>query len=63
MPRRVSIEPPTAGYIGIDAWSVKTLNDEELHERWLVPVGSLLNALDTSLAKVTEWKLRNEKTA
>jgi hypothetical protein len=43
---QISIEPPTAGNVGIDARSIETLNDEELHERWSVAVGSLRNALE-----------------
>jgi hypothetical protein len=53
------IEPPSAGYLGIDAWSIETFNNEELHERWSVAVGSLRDALDNALAEVTEWKMRN----
>jgi hypothetical protein len=55
---QISIEPPIGSEIIVNAWSVETNNDDELHESWQVATPDLRRGLDLALARVEEWKAR-----
>jgi len=43
---QVSIEPPHESETLVNAWSIETINDAELHDSWLVHLDELGTALD-----------------
>lgn len=57
---QISIEPPEGAQITINAWSIETWDDVELHQKWLVPIARLEFALQAAWREVETWKLRSE---
>lgn len=55
---QVSIEPPDEGEILVNAWSIETIDDEELHESWRVRVEELDSALNLAFEEVMAWRDR-----
>jgi hypothetical protein len=52
---QISIEPPLDATVTINAWSIETLDDREMHEGWTVPIDELNEALDLAFDRVREW--------
>ena len=52
---QIAIQPPQDAKVRVDAWSVETLDDRELHQEWVSEVTELQNALESALAQVHEW--------
>jgi hypothetical protein len=52
---QISIDAPKEASVAVDAWTIETLDDRELHERWTVPIDDLYRTLDLALKKVHEW--------
>jgi hypothetical protein len=50
------IEPPRSGIVRIDAWSIETSDDEELHRISAVPVADLAKVLEEAFQIVEDWK-------
>ena len=55
---QVSIEPPDAGAIIVNAWDVETEDDAELHRQWQVPLGDLVPTLEAALKQIAVWRAR-----
>src|SRR4051812_22475759 len=55
---QISIEPPEGSKVLVNAWSIETIDDEELHESWLVPVAEVSSALKLALDKIGAWNAR-----
>ncbi len=55
---QVSVEPPEAAAITVNAWSVETEDDAELHRQWVVEAPELLATLETALKTISEWTVR-----
>jgi hypothetical protein len=55
---QISIEPPERGKVLVNAWSVETIDDAELHDSWLVSAEQLRSALDLAFDKLMGWKAR-----
>jgi hypothetical protein len=56
---QISIQPPLDNKVVVDAWTVETLDNMELHERWTVSVPELPEALDVALRTVRDWFARD----
>lgn len=52
---QIGVEPELLGGVRVDAWSVETLDDRELHRRWSVPLGQLGEALSSALSEIHAW--------
>ena len=59
---QVSIEPPTKSEVAINAWSVDTADDAELHCAWVTATDAIESSLDAALRKIEEWKVRPRAT-
>ena len=55
---QVSIEPPESGRVLVNAWSVETIDDVELHECWTVEIRDLPQSLEVALRQVSAWNAR-----
>jgi hypothetical protein len=55
---QVSIEPPESGRVLVNAWSVETIDDAELHESWTVEILDLPQSLEVALRQVSAWNAR-----
>jgi len=55
---QVSIERPEGTEVLVNAWSIETADDSELHHEWTVPIGDLKSTLEAALNKIGEWKVR-----
>jgi hypothetical protein len=55
---QVSIEPPQGSEVVVNAWSIETIDDAELHESWLVHLDELGTALDLAFDKIKAWNAR-----
>ncbi|WP_454761202.1 hypothetical protein [Caulobacter segnis] len=55
---QVSIEPPESGRVLVNAWSVETIDDAELHESWTVEIRDLPQSLEVALKQVSAWNAR-----
>ena len=60
---QVSIEPPEAGSVLVNAWSIETIDDAELQESWTVDAHELPQALDAALKQVRAWDTRPKSAA
>ena len=60
---QVSIEPPQGSEVLVNAWSIETIDDVELHDSWLVHPDGLAGALDLALDKIGAWKARSNGPA
>jgi hypothetical protein len=60
---QISIEPPEGSKVLVNAWSIETIDDEELHESWLVPVAEVRYALNLALDKIRAWTVRPKRPA
>jgi hypothetical protein len=49
---QISIEPPEGNLVTVNAWTVETLDDREMHQQWLTTVPDLQHTLQTSLEVV-----------
>ena len=56
---QISIKPPIGSVVTIDIWSVETVDDEEIHHAWTVPVSELARALEKAFARTEALKARN----
>lgn|GEM_PF-3685004 len=54
---QISVQPPQSGVARIDAWTVETVDDRELHRAWHAPIEGLAGALDVALAEIRGWAL------
>ncbi len=52
---QISIQAPQDGTVTVDAWTIETLDDRELHESWVVPVFELPETLEAALNKLRDW--------
>ena len=52
---QISIQPPQDGEAKVDAWTIETLDDREMHEEWVMPVTALYEALQNALITVRRW--------
>jgi len=55
---QVSIEPPQGAKVLVNAWSIETIDDAELHESWLAPVEEVSSALNQAFDKIMAWNVR-----
>ena len=55
---QVSIEPPEAASVLVNARSIETIDDIELHKSWTVDAHDLPKALDAALNQVRAWDAR-----
>ena len=55
---QISLEKPRSGHVKVHAWSIETIDDEELHQMWTVGVAELRSALDNALIQLDEWMNR-----
>ena len=55
---QVSVDPPEGEAVTVNAWSVETEDDAELHRRWIVKSDQLPRTLEEALAQISEWSLR-----
>ena len=55
---QVSIERPEGTEVLVNAWSIETTDDSELHHERTVPIGDLKLTLEAALNKIGEWKVR-----
>lgn len=55
---QISIEPPEAGIVSVNAWDVETHDDAEFHRAWQVPLSDLEPALDGALEQIATWAAR-----
>jgi hypothetical protein len=55
---QVSIEPPEGEKVLVNAWSIETDDDAELHHAWTASIDELRSTLETALEKIKEWKSR-----
>lgn len=53
---QVVMREPSNGQVMIELFSIETVNDEELHEAWNVPVDDFSRALDVAWKVVEDWK-------
>jgi hypothetical protein len=60
---QVSIEPPEAAKVLVNAWSIETIDDAELHASWTVDAHDLPQALDAALRQVRTWDARPKGAA
>lgn len=60
---QVSIEPPEAARVLVNAWSIETIDDAELHKSWTVDAPDLVQALDAALKQVRAWDARPKGAA
>jgi ABC-type enterochelin transport system substrate-binding protein len=56
---QISIQPPLDKVVVVDAWTVETLDNMELNERWTVSVPELPETLDLALRTVRDWSARD----
>jgi hypothetical protein len=52
---QISIQKPQDAVVSVDAWTVETLDNRELHEQWVVPIPKLKEALELALSTVRNW--------
>jgi hypothetical protein len=55
---QVSIEPPEGATVTVNAWSIETEDDAELHQQWLITTGELSATLDAALKQISRWSVR-----
>jgi hypothetical protein len=58
---QISIEPPQEDSVTVNAWTVETLDDRELHQEWKTPTSDLYGVLQASLAAVRNWFLGRQR--
>lgn len=56
---QISIQAPHDTSVTVDAWSVETLDNRELHQTWVVQIPELRKALDAALSRVHSWLRAN----
>ena len=52
---QISIQPPQSNLVKVDAWTIETSDDREMHREWVTPISDLYGALQTSLDTVRSW--------
>jgi len=52
---QISIQPPEGDTLVVDAWSIDTLDDSELHQEWKVSADQLEVGMDAALRKIHDW--------
>lgn len=60
---QVSIEPPEAARVLVNARSIETIDDAELQESWTVDETDLVQALDAALKQIRAWDRRAKGAA
>ena len=60
---QISIEPPDGSGVLVNAWSIETVDDQELHESWFVRTEEVGSALKFAFDKVMAWKERQKGPA
>ena len=55
---QISVAPPEGGVVMVNAWSVETDDDAEMHEAWSVPMDEISTALADAHAQIEEWLTR-----
>ena len=60
---QVSIEPSEAERVLVNAWSIETIDDAELHASWTVDARDLLQALDAAWKQIRAWDARPKGAA
>jgi hypothetical protein len=52
---QIAIQPPTGDRITIDASSIDTLDDRDLHQSWTVTPATLAETLESAMSVVRAW--------
>lgn len=60
---QISVEPPQAAAVTVNAWSVETDDDAEFEATWPVPVAELEAALVAATEQIEAWNRRNRPAA
>src|SRR5690242_1916404 len=55
---QVSVERPVGDSVQIQAWSVETEDDAELHRQWSVSLGHLDQGLAAAIQMIDHWAAR-----
>lgn len=55
---QVSVDPPQGETVTVNAWSIETEDDAELHRHWRVPTADLRSALEVALEQISAWSAR-----
>jgi hypothetical protein len=56
---QISIDSPENDGVNVNAWSVETLDDKEMHQQWAVAIPQLEQALQAAFETVRGWMKRD----